>query len=52
MKSEYMSIKQERAKHLNTISHLKKENRSLCEQMKKDMEEKEEDQYTVINGYK
>ncbi|XP_018579475.1 protein Spindly [Anoplophora glabripennis] len=52
MKSEYIAMKQERAKHLNTISHLKKENKTLCEQWKMDMEEKEDDQHMVIKSYK
>lgn len=52
MKSEYVAMRQERAKHLNLISHLKKENKTLCEQWKMDVEEKEDDQYMVIKSYK
>ncbi|KAJ8920539.1 hypothetical protein NQ315_005408 [Exocentrus adspersus] len=52
MKTEYIAMKQERAKHLNMISHLKTENKTLCERWKKDIEEKEDDQDMVVKSYK
>lgn len=52
MKSEYICMKQERAKHLDLISRLRKDNKALCERWRMDMEEKEDDEQTLIDSYK
>ncbi|KAJ8985644.1 hypothetical protein NQ317_015140 [Molorchus minor] len=52
MKTEYVCMKQERAKHLNMISHLRKENKTLCDRWKADTEEMEDDRDMVLKGHK
>lgn len=51
MKTDFLTMKQERARYLNEIHQLKIENKRLVQQWKSDSEEKQDDQDTVIASY-
>lgn len=51
MKSDYMNMKQERARHLRDLHRLKIENKKLMEKWKTDLSEKNDDHDTELKMY-